>query len=110
MAYHAEAAGFGLHAGFKRVAVDQSARNEVEHLFEDDHIGPDWCCFFITPYRVEGISTQHQPAFPLSAQPSRGTAVLLIDCRAPGMVSNPIDSGHESGFMRCDDLWLVFRE
>jgi hypothetical protein len=26
------------------VAVDQSARNEVEHLLEDDHIGPGWCC------------------------------------------------------------------
>ena len=34
----------GLHAGFKGVAVDQSARNEVEHLLEDDHIGPGWCC------------------------------------------------------------------
>ena len=45
MAHDAEAAGFGLHAGFEGVAVDQSARNEVEHLFEDDHIGPGWCGF-----------------------------------------------------------------
>lgn len=31
MAHHAEAAGFGFHAGLQGVTVDHSARNEVEH-------------------------------------------------------------------------------
>ncbi len=56
MAQHAERAGLGIHAGFTGVAVDQSVRNEVENLFEDDHIGPGWCLFVHSPYRVAGIS------------------------------------------------------
>ena len=39
MAQDAEGAGLGLHARLAGVAVDHSARNEVENLLEDDHIG-----------------------------------------------------------------------
>jgi hypothetical protein len=42
LAHHAERARLGLDAGFKRVTVDHSARNEVENLLEDDHVGPGW--------------------------------------------------------------------
>ena len=67
MAQHAEAASLGLHTSFKGVAIDQSARNEVEHLFQDDHIGPGWCCFLhntlpsgrdfdSTPARISALS------------------------------------------------------
>lgn len=66
MAHDAEAAGFGFHARISGVAVDQSARNEVEYLLENDHIGPGWCFVVHTPYRVAGISAQHQPFFILS--------------------------------------------
>jgi hypothetical protein len=31
------------------VAIDHSARNEIEHLLEDDHIGAGWCSFVHTP-------------------------------------------------------------
>ena len=45
MAHHAEGSGFGFHARRNGEAVDHSARNEVEHLLEDDHIGAGWCSF-----------------------------------------------------------------
>ena len=45
MADHAEAPGFAFHPRLKGMAVDHSSRNEVENLFEDDHIGPGWCGF-----------------------------------------------------------------
>ena len=47
--YHAEGAGFGIHAGLQGETVDHSARNEVENLLEDDHIGPDWWCLVHYP-------------------------------------------------------------
>ena len=56
MAQHTKRAGLSIHAGFAGVTVNQSARNEVENLFEGDHIGPGWCLFVHTPYRVAGIS------------------------------------------------------
>ena len=66
VAHHAEGSGHGVHACPGGVALDQSERNEVENLLEDDPIGSGWCCFFIPPYRVAGISIQHQPAFPIN--------------------------------------------
>jgi hypothetical protein len=45
MTQHREGAGLGYHACGKGVAVDHSARNEVENLLEDDHIGP-WLVLF----------------------------------------------------------------
>jgi hypothetical protein len=39
----------------KSVAVDDSARNEDEHLLEDDHMARVGGVFFITPYRAAGI-------------------------------------------------------
>ena len=45
MAQDAEGAGFGIHARFAGVPVDHFARNEVENLLENDHIGAGWCCF-----------------------------------------------------------------
>jgi hypothetical protein len=75
MAHDAEAAGFGFHARFAGVPVDQSARNEVEYLLENDHIGPGWCFVVHTPYRVAGISAQHQPFFSSSVKLFYGTAV-----------------------------------
>jgi hypothetical protein len=47
-------------------------------LLKDDHIGAGWCSFVHTPYRVAGISTQHQPVFPLQAKPSCGMAVIYF--------------------------------
>ena len=55
MAHHAEGAGFGFHAGLQGVAIDHSARNEIEHLLEDDPIAAGGCSFVHTPYRVAGI-------------------------------------------------------
>ena len=49
MAQHTETAGFRLHPGRQGMAIDHSARNEVEDLLEDDHIGAGWCCFCHTP-------------------------------------------------------------
>lgn len=72
MAPRAEGASFGFHARGKGEAVNHSARNEVEYLLEDDHIGAGWYSFVHTPYRVAGISTQHHPAFSLQLMPSCG--------------------------------------
>jgi hypothetical protein len=32
-------------------------------LFENNYIGAGWCFVIHYPYRVAGISTQHQPIF-----------------------------------------------
>ena len=63
MAQHAECSGFSFHVRLKSEAIDHSARNEVEYLFENNYIGAGWCFVIHYPYRVAGISTQHQPIF-----------------------------------------------
>lgn len=45
----AEAAGLRIDTRLAGVAADEMARNEVEHLLEDDHIGAGWCLFVHTP-------------------------------------------------------------
>jgi hypothetical protein len=42
MAWHAERASLGIHAGLKSVAIEHSAGNEVENLLEDDYIAAGW--------------------------------------------------------------------
>lgn len=49
MAGNAEGAGLRIDARFAGVAADEMARNEIEDLLEDDHIGAGWCCFVHTP-------------------------------------------------------------
>jgi len=44
VADHAEGAGFGIHPRLAGVAIDQSKRNVVENLLEDDYIAAG-CCF-----------------------------------------------------------------
>lgn len=43
MAGDAEGAGLGIDSRLAGVAADQMARNEIEHLLEDDHIRAGWC-------------------------------------------------------------------
>jgi hypothetical protein len=41
-------------------------------------LGVGWCSFVHTSYRVAGISTPQQPAFPLQAKPSREMALCCL--------------------------------
>jgi hypothetical protein len=73
-----EAARLVLHDGLTGVAIDQSERNKVENLLEDDYVATSWCFVVHTPYRVAGISAQHQSIFTASKALSCGTAVISI--------------------------------
>jgi len=71
VAQNAGGSGSGIHACLGGVAIDQSERNQVENLLDDDHIDAGWCCcFFISPYRVAGISIQHSHPAPISKYPA----------------------------------------
>jgi len=76
VAQNAGGSGSGIHACLGGVAIDQSERNEVENLLEDDHIGPGWCCFFsFHPTEWQGFQLSTSPLFPSTIMPSRGMAV-----------------------------------
>ena len=76
MAQDAEGAGFGFHARFAGVPVDHFARNEVENLLENDHIGAGWC-FVVHITLPSGRDFNLTPArFLLSIMNSCGMAVV----------------------------------
>jgi hypothetical protein len=73
MTQHAERAGLGFHTCLKGVAVDHSARNEVENLLEDDNIAAGWWCFFHKhPTEWQGFKLNTSPLFHLKLSRSVG--------------------------------------
>ena len=72
MAHRAEATGLGLHVGFEGVELDYSVRDGVEHLLEDDHIGPDWCGFFIPPPEWQALQFNPSPHFRSNSRSAEG--------------------------------------
>ena len=54
---------FGINPSLPGVPVDETARNQVEQLLNNDNIGSGWCFFVHTPLPSGRDSERRQPTF-----------------------------------------------
>ena len=110
MAQDAEGAGFGIHARFAGVPVDHFARNEVENLLENDHIGAGWC-FFCSyhPTEWQGFQSNTSPLFTLNYEFQRdGCGVFSHRGGGDDATAGRAVAGHSCWPARRRNLQSVF--